>query len=234
MSVLRKEYPRPQLVRPDWVNLNGEWDFAFDDHNAGLKQQWHRHFPEERQKINVPFAYQSKLSGIHDHTFHDVVWYSRSLDIPSKWKGKQIHLHFGAVDYRSWVYVNGQLAVFHEGGNTPFSADITHLLEDRENMLTVRVEDPSEDVTIPRGKQYWHEKSESIFYTRTTGIWQTVWMEAVEETHIGRIRWTPEIDRGDIELELDTHGFRRELTLQVDISFKGQKIVSDSVLLLEP
>lgn len=235
MSVPRNEYPRPQFVREAWLNLNGQWDFAFDDDNKGLQEKWYKQFPKQ-QTITVPFAYQTELSGIHDPSFHDIVWYQREFTVPEDWLEKEIVLHFGAVDYRAWVYINEELAVYHEGGNTPFSANVTHLLNKngKTNTLTVRVEDPSTDVTIPRGKQYWHEKSESIFYTRTTGIWQTVWMEPIFETHITNIRWTPEIDRGDIELEFDINDSLQEnLSLDVEIFFKGKKIVSDQTTIIE-
>lgn len=234
MSIPRNDYPRPQFVRKEWVNLNGKWDFAFDDQNEGLKKKWYHSFPVEQQ-INVPFAFQTELSGINDKSFHDVVWYQRKLAVPEGWSNKEILLHFGAVDYRSWVYINGNLATFHEGGNTPFSVNITHLLNwDSEDTVTVRVEDPSEDVTIPRGKQYWHEKSESIFYTRTTGIWQTVWMEPVEKSSLSSIRWTPDIDRGDIELEFEIDGENvSNLSLSIDITFNGEKIISDQTNMLE-
>ncbi|RUQ32115.1 glycoside hydrolase family 2 [Peribacillus cavernae] len=229
MALPRNEYPRPQFVRKEWVNLNGEWDFAFDDANQGLNKKWYKEFPSEKT-IHVPFAYQTKLSGIHDPSFHDIVWYRRTISISEHWQKKRIVLHFGAVDYRAWVYINGELATFHEGGNTPFSTDITHLLNEdmTDNELVLRVEDPSEDVTIPRGKQYWHEQSESIFYTRTTGIWQTVWMEPLEDAHFGTIRWTPQIDRGDVELEFDLgETFDKDLSVEVKISFNGKSIVSD-------
>lgn len=235
MSVPRNEYPRPQFVRKEWGNLNGQWDFAFDDENQGLSQKWFEQFPEG-ETITVPFAFQTELSGINDPAFHDVVWYHRTFSIPENWDGKQIILHFGAVDYRSWVYINGHLVFHHEGGNTPFSVNISHLLKQDGSLdeITVRVEDPSEDVTIPRGKQYWHEKSESIFYTRTTGIWQTVWMEPIENTALHSIRWTPQIDRGDIDLEFDIEGQIGEgLTLSVEISFKGKKIISDQMNVFE-
>ncbi|WP_026694332.1 glycoside hydrolase family 2 protein [Peribacillus kribbensis] len=232
MSIPRNEYPRPQFVRTEWENLNGQWDFAFDDENKGLSEKWYERFPDGR-KITVPFAFQTELSGINDGSFHDIVWYRRGLTVPESWAGRDLILHFGAVDYRAWVYINGNLACFHEGGNTPFSANITHLLNSENNEITVRVEDPSEDVTIPRGKQYWHQQSESIFYTRTTGIWQTVWMEPAEKTTLAGIRWTPEIDRGDIELEFDVEGITEGLSLSVEISFNGQKIISDSTNLFE-
>lgn len=233
MANLQKEYPRPQFQRDEWLNLNGSWDFAFDDDRKGLKDKWYLSFPAET-KITVPFAYQAEKSGIGDPSFHDVVWYRRSFSIPESWKGKEIILNFGAVDYRGWVYVNGEQVSFHEGGNTPFSVNITHVLKEGENELVVRVEDPSEDVTIPRGKQYWHEKSESIFYTRTTGIWQSVWLEPVDEKRIDSIRWTPQIDRGDIELEAEVTGEIKEgMALQVSISFKGKEIISETTTLFE-
>jgi len=233
MNEVRNEYPRPQFVRREWLSLNGEWNFAFDDKNEGLQKRWYISFPKDK-KIIVPFAYQTKMSGIDDPSFHDVIWYNRTFTVPETWEGKEIFLHFGAVDYRAWVYVNGEQVAFHEGGNTPFSANITHVLRKGENIVTVRVEDPSEDQTIPRGKQYWHEQSESIFYTRTTGIWQPVWLEPVHTTRIERIRWTPQIDRGDIELELETANVGHGKTeLDVSISFRGKVLISDRITVLE-
>jgi beta-galactosidase/beta-glucuronidase len=235
MSAVKNDYPRPQFVRSEWINLNGEWNFAFDDEGNGLKEKWYQNkFPNEK-KIIVPFAYQAKKSGIGDPTFHDVVWYQREFNVPDNWSGKDIVLHFGAVDYRAWVYVNGEQVTFHEGGNTPFSANITHVLVNGTNEVVVRVEDPSEDVTIPRGKQYWHEQSASIFYTRTTGIWQTVWLEPVEETRIDFIRWTPQIDQGDIVLETEVAGKVEDgLELEVTISFNGMVVVSETSKVLNP
>lgn len=231
---IRNEYPRPQFVRNEWLNLNGEWNFAFDDENKGLIEQWYKsNFPKDKN-IQVPFAYQAKKSGIGDPMFHDIVWYHREFNIPNEWNGKDILLHFGAVDYRAWVYVNGELVTFHEGGNTPFTANITHVLRDGSNELVVRVEDPSEDELIPRGKQYWHEQSESIFYTRTTGIWQTVWLEPVDSKRIDFIRWTPQIDRGDIDLEAEFVGqIEEDMELEVTISFKGQVVVLETAKVFE-
>ncbi|MCP8967960.1 glycoside hydrolase family 2 protein [Ectobacillus ponti] len=237
MTHLRPEYPRPQFVRSNWENLNGAWDFSFDDRNAGLQEKWYAQFPSESVTIQVPFAYQTKLSGIADPSFHDVVWYRRSLDIPAAWAGQEVILHFGAVDYRAWVYVNGELATFHEGGHVSFSTNITSFLKDTDNELVVRVEDPSTDELMPRGKQYWHEQSASIFYTRTTGIWQTVWMEAVESSRIEKVRFTPDIDNGDIAIEYNLKfpvgADLSEYQVQTTISFKGQTVVSDSFRVLE-
>lgn len=233
MANLQTEYPRPQFQRDTWLNLNGEWNFSFDDKEVGLKEKWYQNFPEG-QKIKVPFAYQTENSGIGDPSFHEVVWYNRTFSVPNEWQEKRIHLNFGAVDYRAWVYVNGEKATYHQGGNVPFSADITDLLTPGENKLTVRIEDPSEDTTIPRGKQYWHEESASIFYTRTTGIWQTVWLEPIAENFVGSIRWTPEIDRGDIGFEAEIKGATPENTvLRLHGLFQGKPIFFEEIAVFQ-
>lgn len=234
MSVPRNEYPRPQLVRKDWVNLNGEWDFAFDDNNVGLKEKWFQNGDTFDRKINVPFAYQTKLSGINDPSFHDYVWYSRDFNVPKGWNNQRVLLHFGAVDYRAWVYVNGEYACFHEGGNVSFSVDITDHLTWGNEKVVVRVEDPSTDETIPRGKQFWIEQSDSIWYTRTTGIWQTVWLEPVSPTHVSKLRLTPDIDRGDIIVEFEVSGEFINKKADIEISFQGEKVAKDTIEIFEP
>jgi beta-galactosidase/beta-glucuronidase len=230
----RQEYPRPQFVRKDWLNLNGVWEFAFDDDNVGLKQKWFKNSSTAFNKeINVPFAYQTKLSGVNDTTFHDVVWYKREFIVPNQWENNRVILHFGAVDYRAWVYVNEQFIGFHEGGNTCFHFDVTEYLSDGKQTIVVKVEDPSTDETIPRGKQYWIEKSDSIWYTRTTGIWQTVWLESINPTHISKLRFTPNIDKGDIEVEFEVAGEFMSKEVQFDIQFKGERILKDTILIHE-
>lgn len=229
----RQEYPRPQLVRKEWLNLNGEWDFAFDRENVGLKEKWYKNSNFDL-KINVPFAYQSKLSGIHDPSFCDHVWYKREFTVPEEWNDKQVILHFGAVDYRAWVYVNSQLVGTHEGGHTSFSFDITDALTWEKEEIVVHVEDPSSDETIPRGKQFWEEKSAAIWYTRTTGIWQTVWLEPVHETNISKLRLTPDLDAGDIIIEFDVNGNYAETEAEIEISFKDQHVVTDTIQITAP
>lgn len=231
--MLRKEYPRPHLVREDWLNLNGKWQFAFDDNNKGITERWHEPAHRLEQTIEVPFAYQTKLSGIHDALLHDIVWYKRNFQVDPAWKGKRVLLHFGAVDYRAWVYVNGHYVGMHEGGNVPFQFDITDVLNGQEEQVTVRVEDPSTDETIPRGKQYWLEKPGSIWYTRTTGIWQTVWLEAVNEFHLTKVKFQPDLDNGDCIAEFETTGQVESAALDVSISFKGQQVVADRIELRE-
>lgn len=231
----RQEYPRPQLVRKDWVNLNGTWEFEFDDDNVGLEERWFQTGKHFTKNIQVPFSYQTKLSGIYDMTFHDWVWYRRNFELPEDIANgnKRIILHFGAVDYRAMVYVNEQFVGSHEGGNTTFSFDITTYLKGGQETVTVRAEDPSTDETIPRGKQFWEEESTSIWYTRTTGIWQTVWLEAVDETHLKKLRFTPDIDRGDVTLDFELSGDFMNKTVEISILFEGELIVKDIVVTQE-
>ncbi|MCY3021321.1 MAG: glycoside hydrolase family 2 [Planctomycetota bacterium] len=188
MTIPRPEHPRPDLERPDWLNLNGEWQFAFDDDDAGLASWWQvgHDLP---LRINVPFAYQTPLSGINTRDFHHVIWYRRTFEVPAGWFGRRVRLNFGAVDYSCAVYVNGKLAGTHSGGHTPFALDITRLLSlDNRNEVVLRVYD-DERLCQPRGKQHWHHASAGCHYTRTSGIWQTVWLEplaatAIEHLHI--------------------------------------------------
>jgi beta-galactosidase/beta-glucuronidase len=226
---MRKEYPRPQFERSAWLNLNGEWEFEYDDSQAGDQEKW---FAEHdySKTIQVPFCYQSSLSGIGETDFHDIVWYRKKLTLPEDFAGKRIILHFGAVDYLSWVWVNGQFMKYHQGGHTPFQVDITEALQDGENSIVVKAQDFSKDVTIPRGKQYWKEKSESIFYTRTTGIWQTVWVEAVSETYLAKVKFTPDIDTNEIQIRSFIEGLKQgsDASLRVKITFNGGEISDDT------
>lgn len=226
----RQEYPRPQFVRDSWLNLNGEWEFEFDDDRSGKKEKWYQTGKSFSKKIQVPFAYQSKLSGIGEIELHDVVWYRKQLILPESYVGKRIILHFGAVDYQADVWVNGQHMIFHQGGHTPFQTDITHALIKGENSIVVRVEDFSADITLPRGKQYWKEDAEAIWYTNTTGIWQTVWLEPVSDTYIAKVRFTPFIDTTEIRIQTFVYGFDtlRNFQLKVKISFQEEEIIEDT------
>ncbi|OQA78395.1 MAG: Evolved beta-galactosidase subunit alpha [Tenericutes bacterium ADurb.Bin239] len=208
----RSEYPRPSLVRAHWQNLNGLWDFAFDDKNVGLTEKWLEKgkFP---LKINVPFAFQTPLSGINDQSFHDYVWYRRTFKV-EKQKGKRYLLHFGAVDYECKVYLNKKLIGEHIGGQAPFSFDVTAFLNFVEEELVVWVSDLSTDEHMPRGKQYWKEKPEGIWYNRTTGIWQTVWLEIVPEAYVTRMKITPLYDEGKVHFALTLSEAGQKLVLQ--------------------
>jgi beta-galactosidase/beta-glucuronidase len=204
--VPRAEHPRPDFVRADWLTLNGPWEFEFDDADRGLAERWYEPAAAKRfsKTIVVPFAFQSKLSGIGDPAPHDVVWYRRALGVPEAFRraGRRVVLHFGAVDYEATVWVNGRQAGSHRGGHVGFSFDVTDLLQaGGENSVTLRVFDPWADRTVPRGKQFWEPKSEGIWYTRTTGVWQPVWIESVDPLHVARLRVTPDVDNSQVSVE---------------------------------
>jgi beta-galactosidase/beta-glucuronidase len=190
----RPEYPRPQFCRPEWINLNGTWGFAFDDLDAGLRDGWFKGLQHFDKQILVPFTFEADMSGIGVRSFHERIWYRREIQIPPEWAERRILLHFGAVDYRATVWLNGSVVGSHEGGHTPFTCDITRALNDGGGVLVVRAEDPPTDRYIPRGKQHWEERPASIFYARTTGIWQTVWLEPVPQSYIAAVKTTPVIE----------------------------------------
>jgi beta-galactosidase/beta-glucuronidase len=223
--VPRAEYPRPQLQRDAWLTLNGRWEFEFDDGNVGIEQGWAAGGHRFGRAITVPFSFESTASGIGDRTFHPWVWYRRSVTVPSDWKGRRVLLNFGAVDYRAQVWVNGQAVGSHEGGNTPFAFDVTPLLKAGDNVITVRAEDPPTDRSIPRGKQYWEVESRSIFYTRTSGIWQPVWLEAAGESYIESLRIHPSND-GTVRFDARIARPRPDLELAVTVRWKDQVVAS--------
>jgi beta-galactosidase/beta-glucuronidase len=229
----RKEYPRPQFERKEWLNLNGAWSFAFDDNDQGLVEEWQQPDHHLPLTIEVPFAYQTEKSGIHDPAFHDIVWYKRKIELPENYLGKQLLLHFGAVDYRCQVFIDGQLVGGHEGGETPFAIDITRYTKGAECCLALRVEDPSQDETIPRGKQFWRENSDTIWYTRTTGIWQTVWIEPLDTSHIEEVKYHTNVQEAKVTMELlvTPQALGKYLTISID--FQGKQLVDEQILLTE-
>ena len=217
-------YPRPQLERADWQSLNGVWDFAFDaDARFCLPSQVNF----DRQ-IVVPFAPETSASGLGDTTFYRVVWYRRRFTAPALTGGTRLILHFGAVDYQASVWVNGGFVCYHTGGYMPFHCDITDSLKpDAEQVIEVRAEDDPSDLAKPRGKQDWQLEPHSIWYPRTTGIWQTVWLERVPASSIGTIRWTPNLERWEIGFEAAMEGSRRDgLKLNVRLHV-GNLLVAD-------
>lgn len=232
-NIPRPEYPRPQFVREgNWINLNGEWDFSFDDADIGLKERWYKKENSKNfdRKIMVPFCFQSKLSGIEDNSFHDIIWYRRVFDIPKKFNDKKVLLHFGAVDYRCFIYLNGECVGSHEGGYVGFSLNITKFLEG-SNVLVVRIEDPSDDLEIPRGKQFWKTEIETIFYPRVSGIWQTVWVEFLSPDYsIDNVKITPDIEKSEVifEVNIEGQGFPK-LSLGINILSGNQSIAQDSI-----
>jgi beta-galactosidase/beta-glucuronidase len=221
----RPEYPQPQFEREQWQSLNGPWEFEFDDANAGLTQDWASGAKKFSRTITVPFAFETKLSGIADTSFHPWVWYRRSVTLPAGWKDKRVLLHFGAVDYRAMVWVNGRLAGRHVGGSTPIRLDITRYLKGGANVITVRAEDSPTDRFQPRGKQYWEPKSRGIFYTRTTGIWQSVWLEATGASYLERVRITPNMN-GAVRFDARIAHPKENLRLHARVTFGGKVVAA--------
>jgi beta-galactosidase/beta-glucuronidase len=218
------KYPRPQLVRDSWESLNGSWQFAFDDdgrHQSPDEIEW-------THEILVPFAPEAPASGIGDNGYHKSCWYRREFDI-APGNGRVI-LHFGAVDYSARVWVNGIFITGHEGGHTPFAADITHaILERGPQWVAVQACDDPHDLAKPRGKQDWLKEPHSIWYPRTTGIWQTVWLEQVSATYISTLRWTPSFERFEIGCEIHVDGNTDdELMVEVKISH-GTTVLADDI-----
>jgi len=220
-----KDYPRPQFVRTEWTNLNGEWDFGFDDYNQGEQDKWAEQFGGNR-KIAVPFAYETKASGIGEEEHHAYVWYRRMVDIPASTEGKRVILHFQAVDYVAKVWVNGRFVGRHQGGYTAFSFDITpYVVYGESNSVTVKAED-SMDAAQPRGKQRWTRDSFECFYVQTTGIWQSVWLEYVNPTYIEEVKITPDIDTRKVTLDYHVQGdfSSGDIRLETIISLKGNQV----------
>jgi beta-galactosidase/beta-glucuronidase len=217
-------YPRPQLVRPHWQSLNGRWRFLFDDARR-YRRPWD--IKDWPQQIEVPFPPESKASGIGDRGFHSVCWYQRDFDVDAR--GGRILLHFGAVDYEARVWVNDIIVATHEGGHTPFSADITAALrESGPQTVTVRVKDDPHELTKPRGKQDWQLNPHSIWYPRTTGIWQTVWLERVGRTYIEKLRWTPHVAGFAITFEARIGGDHAEdLAIEVELRHGERRLAKD-------
>lgn len=224
----RNEYPRPQFVRDFWINLNGEWQFAFDDDDRGKKEHWYAGKKLDGT-INVPFVYQSELSGINDRTPHDIVWYKRTFEVQAE-KNERVILHFGAVDYEAEVYVNGQHVRHHIGGNTSFSIDITDQLNEAATQeISVRAFDSHYDESIPRGKQFWEDESRGIWYTNSTGIWQTVWLEIVPMNYIKDVRITPLFDEGKVSFDVEFPAIHPKASLNYEISYGKNFIASGTV-----
>ncbi len=218
MQIPRPEYPRPQCVRTEWLNLNGEWQFEIDASDSGYERGLHQQGLAGH--ILVPFCPESELSGIGNTDFMPAVWYRRTVAIPTAWAGKRVLLHFQACDYDTTVWANGMEVVRHRGGFTPFTADLSTIATGgQEVTIVVRARDDNRP-SQPRGKQSTKYENYSVFYTRTTGIWQTVWMESVADCYLKRPRITPDLANGIFRLEQplsqNRPGLRLRATLHDD------------------
>lgn len=211
------EYPRPIMVRSEWQNLNGLWNYAITRRGRHPKNI-------NDGKILVPFAVESSLSGVQKTVGKDKeLWYERQFRVPSKWKGRRVLLHFGAVDWKTDVYVNDVRVGQHKGGYTAFSFDITPYLNGGDEKLTVKVYDPTTDGYQAVGKQ--RTKPEGIWYTPVTGIWQTVWLEPVNAKHIARVESQPDVDNSTLTVKTSLEGSRPGDVVEVQL-FDGKRLVA--------
>jgi beta-galactosidase/beta-glucuronidase len=220
-------YPRPQLRRATWTSLDGPWAFAIDYEGA-------KRVPTEvafDRMIQVPFAPETEQSSIGDTGLFRACWYRRTFEPPTLAENQRLLLHFGAVDYDATVWLNGSLIGRHEGGYTPFSIDITKLAQCAECDLVVRAFDDPADLSKPRGKQDWQNEPHSIWYARTSGIWQSVWLEVVPHAYIESLTWTPNLDRWELGLDVCVCGAEaydsRELMLGLKLYGRGVLLVDD-------
>ena len=221
------EYPRPIMERNEWKNLNGLWEYAITDVGKSCPKQFDG-------QILVPFAVESALSGVGKAVGKEKeLWYCRTFNIPSSWKNKKILLHFGAVDWKADVWVNGIKVGNHTGGFTPFSFDITAALVAKgDNQLMVKVWDPTDDGYQPRGKQV--KNPGGIYYTPVTGIWQTVWLEPVSEKYIEKLRITPDIDKHLLTVEVDRNVVSDEDLIEVKVYDESKLIATARSINREP
>lgn len=225
----RNEYPRPQFRRENWMSLNGEWEFAFDDKNDGVKSGLWQGKKALPLKIRVPFSYQYPASGIGDLAQHDVVWYRRSFALAEENRGRRALLCFNAADYQTDIWLNGVHILTHTGGFTPFSADITDFLKKGDNIIVVRCEDTLNDA-VPRGKQSWTGSPFSCFYVPNTGIWQSVWLEFYGEDCIAEHSLFCDYDKTELYGELTTlYGSADEA--EIAVAFDGKLIKRERLTL---
>lgn len=222
MTLPRSEHPDPQFQRKDWLNLNGEWDFEFDFGNSGLRagilerSEWSK-------KITVPFCPESKLSGIGYTDFIAAVWYRRNITVTEAQLEGRVLIHFGAVDYETYLYINGEEAGYHKGGYTSFTFDITDFLTAGENVIAVNAKDNVRDPLVPRGKQSEIYDSHGCDYTRTTGIWQTVWLEFVPKAYIKSFKLFPDPVNGALGVSAVLEG---EGALKAEAFYDGKPVGS--------
>ncbi|MCU1411065.1 MAG: lacZ 1 [Rhodoglobus sp.] len=228
-------YPRPQLVRAGWVGIDGAWQFEFDDADEGLARGWATSLEPLGRTITVPFPPESPASGIGDTGFHRVLWYRRTVTAAEvaatgHEPGRRLLLHFGAVDYRADVWANGHLVARHEGGHTPFTAEIPDAAAGFT--IVVRAEDDPQDLAQPRGKQDWAEERHVVWYDRTSGIWQPVWLESVPQQHVRRAAWRSSIADATATLTVELAEAPRPGTRVRVVLRKGPEVLADQSVAL--
>lgn len=220
-----KGHPRNQFTRTSFWNLNGTWEFAFDDENKGYQEGWHNGF-HKQYDILVPYVYQTPKSGVEITKQHKHLWYQRKMECNLQ-KGKRYILHFEGVDYLTKVFMNGLYVGKHEGAYERFSFDVTKQLKQGENLITVYVYDDYSCLQ-PRGKQRWLDHSYECFYTETSGIWKTVWLEEVSEVYLKQVRMTPNMDNYSVEIEYEVNNTKDlEVEIETIISFQDYELLKN-------
>ncbi|GAA3592060.1 glycoside hydrolase family 2 TIM barrel-domain containing protein [Kineosporia mesophila] len=231
-------YPRPILARGEWTSLDGTWDFAHDDAGEGLAGRWYQAASGAFDRtIEVPYPPESPASGINDTGFHPVVWYRRTVADAtlSREGGRRALVHFGAVDFRADVWIDGQHVGRHVGGQTPFTVDVTDVLaEGSGHVLVVRAQDDPFSMEAPRGKQDWRDKTHGIWYERTTGIWQTVWAESVPAEHVTEVFWRSDVTGCAVHGEVVLNRLPSDKTVvEVTVSFGDEVLAEQSTVIRE-
>ena len=219
----RSEYPRPNLVRQNWLCLNGEWDFEIDNSVSGRERNYQNGY-EFSRKIILPFCPESKLSGIGNTDFMSAVWYKKKLVFPKDYDGKRIILHIGACDWQTTVFVNGKVAVSHQGGYTPIRVDITEYVCEGDNIIAIEAEDDVRSGRQIGGKQSQKYASKGCYYTRTTGIWQTVWIEALDKAHIVNYGVHCDIDAPSVSFDVSVTEAAFEKKLTAIVTYDGREV----------
>lgn len=228
-DVPRPEYPRPQFQRTDWMNLNGTWTYSFDFGRTGQNKRW-QESKGFNDKILIPFCPESRLSGVAHTDFINTIWYQRTLDVPQQWKGKNIMLNFGAVDYEATIYIDGKEVDKHFGAGSSFSVDITpYVTPGKSANLVIRVDDDLRGGMQPGGKQCTEFQSGGCSYTRTTGIWQTVWMEPVSPQGLEHVFCVPDVDQSQFVIHPQFYGSQQGNTLTATLT-DGKKVVAEKTV----
>jgi len=226
----RPEYPRPQFVRSEWINLNGLWTYTFDNGKSGKHRDF-KNYQKFENEIIVPFCPESELSGVVHKDFIDVMWYQRSIEVPESWQGNKIILHFGAVDYFAEVYIDGESIGKHWGGTSSFSFDVSNYVSPgKKHNLVVYVEDDIRSKEQASGKQSSYYYSINVKYTRVTGIWQTVWMEPVPEFGLESCHVVPDLDQENFIFTPRFYGLFKGGKLRVTIKDNSKIVASTTVV----
>jgi beta-galactosidase/beta-glucuronidase len=223
MNIPRSEYPRPQMVRDKWINLNGIWEFELDVGKSG-KDRGMLHAKKFDRQILVPFCPESSLSGVNYKDFINAAWYRRNFTLPAEWNNGRILINFEAVDYFCEVWINEKPVGTHTGGFTPFSFDITDSLTQNENTITIYIEDDTRSDLQPTGKQSVDYNSSGCFYTRVTGIWQTVWMEFVPKTYIKSYNLIPDTDNCKLNITVNLGGAFCNKIIKATAKYEGREV----------